>query len=129
MNTFVDVTMIKEAPMAIQNSMKFLWKILWASEVPNVLPLHMTLYYICRIDTWYATSGISPGNKVKHRFRFSFELFCSVSSMSRFRRGMRIERFLLNYSTLRPRCLKSIGKATGRNECVSPLFAMALGYS
>jgi hypothetical protein len=46
MNTSVDVTIIKETPMAIQNSIKFLWKILWASVVPNGLPLYMTLYYI-----------------------------------------------------------------------------------
>jgi hypothetical protein len=45
-NTSVDVTIIKETPMAIQNSMKFLWKILWALVVPNGLPLYMTLYYM-----------------------------------------------------------------------------------
>jgi hypothetical protein len=46
MNTSVDVTIIKESLMAIQNSMKFLWKILWASVAPDGLPLYTTLYYI-----------------------------------------------------------------------------------
>jgi hypothetical protein len=46
MNTSVNATIIKEISTAILNSMKFLWRILWASVVPNGLPLYMTLYYI-----------------------------------------------------------------------------------
>jgi hypothetical protein len=56
LNSNVEVTMIEETPMAIQNSIKFLWKILWASLVPCGLPLYTTIYlHICRIGTWHPT--------------------------------------------------------------------------
>jgi hypothetical protein len=130
LNTYMEVTVIEETPMAIQNSMKFLWKILWAWLVPCGLPLYMAIYLrICRTGTWNSTDWTYPGNKKK------------ISFLSP----------LLNYFAVCPRCLdsteewgfeglywiirhcaadvKSSGKEYPTKLMFSHLFATALGYS
>jgi hypothetical protein len=93
----------------------------------SVACVHSALLHTRSTDIRLDTHRTYPGAKRKQHFFLVVELFCNVYPTYVVGRGIRMERFLLNYSNYCSRCRKSLGEINSRDDCALLLFATAVG--